>query len=60
MIAVSYATEEPDYQKIQGLSFGSTTAEEKAASRASWSWGDVIASCVVLCCIIAAYLYFVG
>ena len=60
MIGVSYATAAPDYEKIQGLSFGSTTAEERAASRSSWSWFDVIASCVVMCCIIAAYIYFAG
>lgn len=60
MIGVSYATEAPDYSKIQGLTYGTTTEEERAATRASWSWGDVIASCVVMVCIICAYLYFVG
>jgi SSS family solute:Na+ symporter len=60
MIAVSYATEKPDYEKIRGLTYGTESDEDRAKSRASWSAIDVIFSCVVLAIIIAAYLYFRG
>ncbi|MCC6142670.1 MAG: sodium/solute symporter, partial [Candidatus Hydrogenedentes bacterium] len=60
MIAVSYATREPDYSRLEGLTFGTVTAEHREASRRSWSAVDVIASGAVLAAILAAYLYFRG
>jgi SSS family solute:Na+ symporter len=60
MILVSYATEKPNYEKIKGLTYGTESDEDRIKSRASWSVGDVIFSCVVLAIIIAAYLYFRG
>jgi SSS family solute:Na+ symporter len=58
MIVVSYLTEAPSYEKIKGLTYGTRTAEDKAKSRASWTYTDIIASALVLAIIIAAYLYF--
>ncbi len=60
MFVVSYMTEEPDYEKISGLTFGTLTAEHKKESRSSWSFLDVAASVLVVLLILAAYLYFVG
>ncbi|MCL4703633.1 sodium:solute symporter [bacterium] len=60
MLVVSYMTEEPAYAKINGLTYATTSHEDRAASRASWSRGDVIASGVVLALIMMAYLYFTG
>ncbi|MCI0691941.1 sodium:solute symporter [candidate division KSB1 bacterium] len=60
MIAVSYTTAEPAYEKINGLTYATTTREDRDASRTSWSKGEVIASGVVLALILAAYLYFTG
>ena len=60
MYLVSYMTEEPDYDKISGLTYGTITAEDRIASRASWNKWDVIASAAVLAAILAAYLYFTG
>ena len=60
MIAVSYATKEPDYAKIQSLTFETRTAEDKRQTRLSWNWRDVLASAFVLACILGAYLYFTG
>jgi len=60
MIVVSYATAAPSYQKIQGLTYGTRTAEDRTRSRASWTYTDLIASGVVLAIIAAAYLYFTG
>lgn len=60
MIAVSYATEKPAYQQINGLTFGTATAEHKAEINASYTKGDIAASVLVLLLILASYLYFTG
>jgi solute:Na+ symporter, SSS family len=60
MIAVSYATEAPSYEKISGLTYGTVTAEHKKENRASWTKADLISSGIVLALIIAAYIYFTG
>jgi SSS family solute:Na+ symporter len=60
MIVVSQMTSEPDYARIKGLTFATTSAEDKAETRDSWGWGEVGASALVLTVIIAGYLYFRG
>jgi SSS family solute:Na+ symporter len=60
MVAVSYMTTEPEYAKIKGLTFATTTEEDKRRTRASWERGDVIASALVMVAIVACYLYFQG
>jgi len=60
MVVVSHLTAEPEYGRIQSLTFATATAEDKAHTRAGWGWKEVAASCVVLCCILASYLYFRG
>jgi SSS family solute:Na+ symporter len=60
MVLVSYLTEEPAYSKINGLTYGTLTDEDRRTSRASWNKWDVIASGAVLVAILAAYLYFRG
>ena len=60
MVVVSYLTAEPDYQQIKSLTYGTATAEDRAKTRASWDWRDLITSAVVLAFILGAYLYFRG
>ena len=60
MVVVSYMTEEPNYQSIQSLTFGTTTGEDVKKSRASWGRNEVLTSCLVLVCILGGYLYFRG
>jgi SSS family solute:Na+ symporter len=60
MVLVSYLTPPPDETQIKGLTFATATAGDKARTRASWSMKDVITSCVVMACIIGAYIYFRG
>jgi solute:Na+ symporter, SSS family len=60
MVGVSYMTAEPDYAKLQNLTFATKTSEDRAQTRASWDWRDVAGSAVVLICILGAYLYFRG
>lgn len=60
MIGVSYATREPDYATLKGLTFETTSREDQATSRSSWSRNEVLASAFVMLCIIGGYLYFTG
>ncbi|MDZ7271683.1 MAG: sodium:solute symporter [candidate division KSB1 bacterium] len=60
MIVVSYATPEPPYAKLTGLTFGTTTEEQRRESRASWNKRDVFASVLLVLFIIMAYIYFSG
>lgn len=60
MVAVSYATSQPDYAAIKNLTFATTTRQDKANTRASWSWMEVGGSALVVLCILGAYLYFRG
>jgi SSS family solute:Na+ symporter len=60
MVVVSYMTREPDYNSIKSLTFGTATAEDRAKTRASWDWKEVLGSAVVLSVIIGGYLYFRG
>jgi SSS family solute:Na+ symporter len=60
MIAVSYLTAPPAYEKITGLTYGTVTVEHKKESRASWNTTDLVTSGIVLALILGAYLYFTG
>jgi len=60
MIGVSYATTEPSDASIKNLTFATTSAEENAITRASWTWREVAGSILVLVCILGAYIYFRG
>jgi len=58
MIIISFFTEKMDPKKIEGLYFGSATAEQRAVTRASWNKWDVINSAIIITFIIAFYIYF--
>lgn len=58
VVVVSLFTKAPSSEKIQGLVFGTATAEQKAETRASWSKWDVIHSCIILGITAAFYYYF--
>lgn len=60
MVAVSYASAAPDYERIQGLTFSTATEEDRRRTRESWHWTDVLTSAVVMVFIVGAYLYFRG
>lgn len=60
IFAASYATAAPDPERIQGLTYGMLSEEDKATSRASWTTTDVVGSIFVVALIGAAYVYFSG
>jgi SSS family solute:Na+ symporter len=60
MVVVSYMTSPPPVAQIRSLTFGTSTADDKRKTRASWDWREVAASAFVLAAILGAYLYFRG
>lgn len=60
MFIVSYMSEAPDYEKLNGLTFGTVSEKDKLETRNSWTKMDVITSSLVIVLIVAAYLYFTG
>jgi SSS family solute:Na+ symporter len=58
MIVVSFFTKAKDAVAIQGLYFGSASAEQRAITRASWNKWDLINSAIIITFIIAFYIYF--
>jgi len=57
-VVISLFTRKPDAAQIQGLVFGTATAEQKAATRASWNRWDIVHSAIILCVTVAFYIYF--
>ena len=60
MYVVSLMTKKPSPEQIQGLTYSTATAEQKAVTRASWNWVDVVTSVGLIVIIIAIYVYFTG
>ena len=58
VIVVSYCTKPKPESEIQGLVFGTSTPEQRAATRASWNKWDVIHSAIILGITAAFYWYF--
>jgi SSS family solute:Na+ symporter len=58
VIVVSLFTKAPAAEKIQGLVFGTATANQKADTRASWNHWDVIHTCIIIGITAAFYIYF--
>jgi SSS family solute:Na+ symporter len=57
MIVISLLTKAPDPKTVKFTWYGAT-AEEKAATRASWNALDVVLSLIVLGCVILFYIKF--
>jgi solute:Na+ symporter, SSS family len=58
MVIVSLLTPKPAEEQIQGLTFATTVAADRAASRASWNAKDVVLSLIVVAIIISIFVYF--
>ena len=58
MVTVSLLTEKPKEEQLRGLTFATTVAEDRLASRASWNRLDVILSVIVIVFIVCVFLYF--
>ena len=59
-ISVSLLTVAPDFQKIQGLAFGTLSKEEKQSGKRNYSMLDIAASILLVVIVIAILSYFTG
>ncbi|WP_415663125.1 sodium:solute symporter family transporter, partial [Rhodothermus bifroesti] len=48
IVGVSLRTAPPPEEKIRGLTFGSVAAQDRADSRRTWDWRDVVLTTIVL------------
>lgn len=60
LYGVSFLTPKPTQEHLQGLTYATATVEQKAETRASWNWVDVLASCGLIAIIVCIYVYFIG
>lgn len=58
VVVVSYCTKAPDPEKIRGLVLGTSTPEQRMATRQSWNVWDVINTVIILGITAAFYIYF--
>jgi SSS family solute:Na+ symporter len=58
MVVVSLASREPDPDQIRGLTYSTTLAEDRAKSRASWDWRDLVHTGIILGIIVLVMIYF--
>lgn len=58
MIGFSLFSQPPSFKKIKGLTYGTTVAEDKRASRKSWTAKELVLSFVILAIIAIVMIYF--
>lgn len=58
VFVVSLFTKAPEPEKIKGLVFGTSTAEQRAVTRESWNHWDIIHTVIILGITVAFYWYF--
>lgn len=59
-IAVSLATEKPEQKRLDGLTYGTLTDEDKASNKKRYDLKDVVLSAVLIGIIILILSYFTG
>ena len=58
IVVVSLLSAAPSAGKIEGLVFGTATADQRRSTRASWNRWDVIHTAIILGITVAFYIYF--
>jgi len=58
MTVVSLLTRKPSEEQLNGLTYSTTVAADRAVSRASWTTMDLVLSLIVVVFIIAVFIYF--
>jgi SSS family solute:Na+ symporter len=60
IVAASLMTPKPREERLVGLTYSTSTAEQRQITRSSWNWLDVVLTCGLLCIILSIYVYFSG
>jgi SSS family solute:Na+ symporter len=58
LIIVSLLTAKPSEIQLNGLTYSTTVAADKAKSRASWNTTDLVLSLIIIVFIVAVFIYF--
>jgi SSS family solute:Na+ symporter len=58
MVIISYFTKKKDPETIVGLTMGSATAAQRAETRSSYNYWDIINSIIIIAIILVFYAYF--
>jgi SSS family solute:Na+ symporter len=58
IIVISFFTPRASEEQLAGLTFSSSTDEQRAATRSSWNKWDVINTVIILGFVVAFYIYF--
>jgi SSS family solute:Na+ symporter len=58
VIAISMVTAAPSEAQVRGLTYASTTPEQRAENRASWGTPELAGTAVVLAMVLGVYFYF--
>ena len=58
VVVASLTAPAPDAAHQDGLCFSCLSSAYRRENRESWNWIDVVASLVVVGCVVAAYVYF--
>ena len=58
LVVVSVLTPEPDYKKLEGLTYGTTLSKDIEVSKNSWTNIDVVNSAVIVAIVLLILLYF--
>jgi SSS family solute:Na+ symporter len=58
VIAISMVTRAPSEAQVRGLTYASTTPEQRAENRASWGTPELAGTAVVLAMVLGVYFYF--
>jgi SSS family solute:Na+ symporter len=60
IVGVSLLTPKPDEEQLVGLTYATSTAEQRKVTRDSWGTLDIVLSCGLIVIILAIYIYFTG
>ncbi|HSF20038.1 MAG TPA: sodium:solute symporter [Vicinamibacteria bacterium] len=58
LIVTSLLTRPPSEESLQGLTYATTVSGDRASSRASWDWTDVMHTVIVVGVVVLVLLYF--
>ncbi|HXV63765.1 MAG TPA: sodium:solute symporter [Vicinamibacteria bacterium] len=58
LIATSLVTRPPSEESLRGLTYATTVSGDRASSRASWDWTDVMHTVIIVGVVVLVLLYF--
>ncbi len=60
IVVVSLMTPKPRPEQLQGITYGTSTPDQRRETRESWTALDVVLTCGLIAAILGIYIYFTG